>query len=165
MTKTKPPEESWEASFSEDKKYRYELTRSWGGNPHDLLFVMLNPSIADEVIDDPTQRRCRGFTKSLRFEGYTVVNIFAIVSTDPTILKTTIDPIGPYNDDHLRTCHRISTMTIAAWGTWGRLFNRGIIVQNTLAKIKPLMCLGQNQDRSPKHPLYLRADTKPRVLQ
>jgi hypothetical protein len=155
--------EEWDAIFSEDRKFRYELTRKWGSaDPHRLLFIMLNPSIADEQVDDPTQRRCRGFAKSLGFDGYTVANIFALVSTDPTKLQRASNIIGVENDAYLNLLHSISDMTIAAWGTWGKILSRGTLVARSLSVIKPLMCLGQNKDGSPKHPLYLRHDVTPR---
>ena len=40
-------------AFSEDRRYRYWLTRRWGSGPA-LMFVSLNPSDADEHHDDPT---------------------------------------------------------------------------------------------------------------
>jgi hypothetical protein len=157
--------EEWNAIFSEGRKFRYELTRKWGSaDPHKLLFVMLNPSIADEQTDDPTQRRCRGFAKTLGFDGYTVANIFALVSTDPTKLQRASNIVGAENDAYLNRLHRISDMTIAAWGTWGKILSRGVLVARSLSTIKPLMCLGQNKDGSPKHPLYLRHELTPRIF-
>lgn len=145
--------------FSEDERYRYWLTREWSGSPSKLLFICLNPSIANDMIDDPTQRRIRGFAKSWGFGGYTVVNLFAVVSTDPSKLRRVLDPVGPENDLFLRRLHQDSEVSVAAWGAHGACGNRGILVMKMLGAIKPLMCLGLNRDGSPKHPLYLKGDS------
>jgi hypothetical protein len=46
-----------EAVYSDCERYRYLLTRVWGSGPK-ALFVMLNPSTATEVQNDPTVERC-----------------------------------------------------------------------------------------------------------
>ncbi len=51
------------ACFSGDRKYRYRLSRCVGESSHRLLFIMLNPSKADETHNDPTIRRCIGFAR------------------------------------------------------------------------------------------------------
>ncbi|MCH7984950.1 MAG: DUF1643 domain-containing protein, partial [Chloroflexi bacterium] len=45
------------ARFSGCHRYRYVLTREFGGDST-CLFIMLNPSSADADQDDPTIRRC-----------------------------------------------------------------------------------------------------------
>ena len=53
------------ARISKCDKYRYFLERHWNldGNKT-VLFIGLNPSIADANIDDPTIRRCINFAKT-----------------------------------------------------------------------------------------------------
>src|SRR5262245_23656231 len=49
------------AIFSDCEKYRYVLWRQWDlldPEPCFMAFVGLNPSTADESLDDPTIRRC-----------------------------------------------------------------------------------------------------------
>lgn len=41
------------AIISKDKIYRYKLSRTWDSTKPTILFIGLNPSIADENIDDP----------------------------------------------------------------------------------------------------------------
>ena len=45
------------AILSDDRKYRYVLSRNWDETKPTVLFIGLNPSIADESEDDPTIRR------------------------------------------------------------------------------------------------------------
>ena len=51
-----------EAEFSIDKKERYSLKREWDNSKNKILYIMLNPSLADDKNDDPTIRRLINFT-------------------------------------------------------------------------------------------------------
>jgi hypothetical protein len=53
------------AKFSIDKKHRYELSRHWDLSKSDILFIMLNPSIANEDIDDPYHKEINKFYKRI----------------------------------------------------------------------------------------------------
>lgn len=109
------------AVISEDGLYRYRLWRTW--NPDLLirikpvLFVMLNPSVADATEDDATLRRCIDFAKTWGYGGCELVNVYGLRSTDPKGLWKVADPVGPLNLDFIertaRTCDRI----VCAWGT------------------------------------------------
>ena len=70
------------AIISDDKKYRYELRRIWKPKSQLVCWVMLNPSIADANFDDPTIRRCMGYTMRWGCGGIIVVNLFALRATD-----------------------------------------------------------------------------------
>ena len=150
--------------FSSDRRFRYWLLREWDSALPKVSFICLNPSIADENIDDPTIRRCMGFARSWGKGGILVLNLFAYRATLPADMwkadKRGIDIIGGpanwikalqgYHNDHG------GDLVIAAWGAHGT--NRGLHI----AKNWPgLMCLAKNKDGSPKHPLYLKADLQP----
>ena len=64
------------ALFSPCRTFRYRLGRRWSDGPV-LAFIMLNPSCADEHIDDPSVRRCIGFAQRLGYGGLEVVNLYA----------------------------------------------------------------------------------------
>ena len=164
--------------LSPDRVYRYTLWRTWGGNgdlfrmnsksgsaPAFVQFIGLNPSTADETADDPTVRRCVGFAKSWGFGAMCMTNLFAYRATYPAKMKSFQHPIGEVNNSWLETVAGESELTICAWGKDGNFLHRGIDVITTLksAGVK-LFHLGLNGDGTPKHPLYLRADTKARPL-
>ena len=55
------------AILSTDRKYRYVLTRIWDETKSTVVFIGLNPSIADEETDDQTIRKCIGYSKRWRY--------------------------------------------------------------------------------------------------
>jgi hypothetical protein len=153
------------AQFSECGKYRYTLTRSLVSRFADwhVLFIMLNPSTADENFNDPTIRRCLSFAERGKYSQLTVVNLFALRATDPKELKTHSDPIGQFNDEAIWDMvrkHRKENI-IAAWGANKFAQERAIEVKK---KFGPFQCLGVNRDGSPKHPLYIKSDETFRLL-
>lgn len=152
--------------FSDDHKYRYFLFRRWDAKLPMGAFIMLNPSIANSEIDDPTQTRCRTFAQKWGWGGYSVGNLFAYVSTDPKELFKVKDPVGPKNDETLMDIHRTSDKTIVAWGKQNDMVHqRAIKVANMLRKEKEIYALATCKDGSPKHPLYLKQTLEPVLYQ
>jgi len=47
-----------DAILSEDRKYRYVLSRIWDESKPMVVIVGLNPSTADEKDDDSTIKKC-----------------------------------------------------------------------------------------------------------
>lgn len=151
------------AHFSPDRVYRYGLTRQWGPQGM-VLFICLNPSTADAIMDDPTVRRCIAFARAWGYGGLYVLNLFAFRSTDPKALRRTSDPIGPQNDHALSTYAEFSSLHVAGWGVHGDLLGRGNAVKELLvAQGYRLHHLGLTQGGCPRHPLYLAKSTKPEV--
>jgi hypothetical protein len=127
------------------------------------VFLMLNPSTADEAKPDPTVSRCIGFAERLGHATLTVVNLFALRATDPADMLRHPDPIGPDNDTHIGLACADAARVICAWGNHGKHRGRARAVVAGLAAIGVrLSCLGTNRDGSPKHPLYLKSDSQPR---
>ena len=83
------------AVYSDCESYRYLLTRVWNPQGQKALFVMLNPSTATEVQNDPTVERCERRARALGFGAFRVTNIFAYRATDPKVMRAVPDPVGP----------------------------------------------------------------------
>lgn len=149
------------AWFSQDRAYRYLLNRKWGDSQQRMTFIMLNPSTADAFTDDPTIRRCISFAKREGCSGLTVLNLFALRATDPHVLASHPDPVGPDNARFLAEHTRgLFTYTVAAWGAGGALNGRGFDVgrQLRMPGVSSLLCLGTTSAGHPRHPLYVRGD-------
>lgn len=152
------------ATFSSDRVHRYVLTRIWDDAGPSVNFLMLNPSTADAFQLDPTNRRCVGFAQSWGFGSMVTTNIFAFRSTDPAGLRTAADAVGPANDAAIVEAARSADLVIAGWGTHGELRGRGDEVRELLRQHEvELHVLRLTKAGHPGHPLYLAADTAPRI--
>lgn len=145
-----------DAMFSQDGRFRYLLTRSWGRGAT-LLFCMLNPSTADANVDDPTIRKCVGFAKRFDYKGIEVVNLFAYRATDPSWLPKAGWPVGPRNDEYLRSAFASHARFVCAWGSHAKSAAKRRA--EVLALARTHCCapyaLRVNADGMPAHPLML----------
>lgn len=150
------------AVYSPCERYRYLLTRTWDAAGQNALFVMLNPSTATEVQNDPTVERCERRARALGFGAFRVANIFAWRATDPRAMRAAADPVGPLNDDAIVDSVGWADRVVCAWGNHGDHLGRGMAVADLLrATGAPLFHLGLTQTGHPKHPLYIGYDRQP----
>jgi len=153
-----------EAVYSDCERYRYLLTRVWQPEGRRALFVMLNPSTATEVQNDPTVERCERRARALGFGGFRVTNIFAWRETDPRLMRRAADPVGPENDAAIAESALWADQVICAWGTHGAHLDRGAQVEALLRGTGvPLYTLGLTQGGMPKHPLYIAYTQTPEI--
>jgi len=153
-----------EAIYSECERYRYALTRVWDADGKRVLFIMLNPSTATEVQNDPTVERCERRARALGFGAFRVLNIFAWRATDPRDMRAAADPVGPDNDAMIVESLPWADQVICAWGTHGAHLNRGPEVAAMLrAQGTPLHHLGLSKQGHPKHPLYIGYAVQPTI--
>ena len=147
------------AAFSRDGRYRYRLWRRWDRSRPTIAFCMLNPSTADASRDDPTIRRCIRFARDWGYGSIEVVNIFALRATDPRVLRSARDPVGPRNDAFmLRAADR--QPVVIAWGVLGALRDREAEALTLFGPRTRLLALGRTRFGAPRHPLYLRRDVE-----
>lgn len=158
------------AVFSDCERFRYRLWREWDPSKPRAVFVMMNPSTATELQNDPTIERCQRRVAGWPLcGGIEVVNIFAWRETDSRKLVARVlageDCIGPENDRQIMVAAENSHMVIAAWGKPGALKGRGHAVAAMLvaAGHRPF-ALKLNADGSPQHPLYIGYDVQPEPM-
>jgi hypothetical protein len=143
--------------------YRYLLWRTWDASRPHALWILLNPSMADERIDDPTLRHCKAFTTSWRFGGLEIVNLFALRTPYPRDLYQAANPVGEENDQYIIAAVRRATCIILAWGAHGsyRQRDRAVLALiKTHTALAPY-CLGATRSNSPRHPLYIARNKQP----
>lgn len=148
------------AKFSECGKYRYALWRIWDETKPLVMFVGLNPSTADVEKDDPTINRVTQISKNLNYGGFYMMNLFALVTPYREELIKSVDPIGD-NDKYLRDIAGKCSDYIFAWGAFKEAKDRSLALCKIIAGSKP-KALIINKDGSPRHPLYVPVNTKPR---
>ena len=157
------------AVLSEDRVFRYVLYRSLDGEDWDavvteagvsrttICFVMLNPSTADEHVNDATIDKIEKFGRAWGYSRLAVVNLFAIRETDSKKLKHMArvrDIVGPDNDRYLDEVVSRAWRVVCAWGTEGQIGNRGAEVTTRLKGVANLWCFKLTLLGDPYHPLY-----------
>ena len=149
------------ATFDARRRYRYRLWRQWEASRPRVLWIMLNPSTADEETLDPTIRRCMGFAKAWGFGGIDVVNLFAWRATEPRLLRAARDPVGPSNDEMIAAAVHEAAAIVAAWGNHPMALARGRAVRQLAVKLdKSVWCLGLTKAGEPRHPLFVAGSTR-----
>lgn len=154
-----------EADVSACGRWRRRLVRDWtpeGVTPRAILWVGMNPSTADALVDDPTCARERAFSQSWGYTRYLKGNVMDWRATFPSDVP--LDPdLAATAQGHaaLESMAREAHLIVAAWGRLPpRLVHLVPPATRILARSgTPVVCLGRNADGSPKHPLYLRKDT------
>ena len=156
------------AMFSPDRRYRYMLERKVAPM-FDVgrlcTFIMLNPSTADETVNDPTITRCVDFTRRWGYDVLRVVNLSPLRATDPQdMIAAGPEPADIWANNLgwiVQEC-RWSDKVIAAYGTHGGAEGRDAKVLAALAAEHiEISVLGLTKGGYPKHPLYVPAETTP----
>ena len=144
------------AVLSDCGTYRYRLSRVWDPRLDSVLWVMLNPSTADALKDDPTIRKCVGFSKRLGFGVMYVANLYAYRAVNPRALGPAGWPVGPENDATVTRLAGSAVCVILAWGTNAQRA-RADLMAHLLTYMRPgrVFTLGTTKGGSPRHPLYV----------
>ncbi|OAX50322.1 DUF1643 domain-containing protein [Paenibacillus sp. AD87] len=147
------------ANFDEQRNYRFCLTREWDLGLPRLLYIMLNPSTASESTEDQTSKQCLYFAKELGFGSLEIVNLYSFISSDPTALKDSVDPIGIDNDKHIIEAAKRSNKIVIAWGERHFFNNRNTYVIEFLKQNGyEIYCLKKAKSGHPRHPSRLKHD-------
>lgn len=163
------------AQFSPCRKYRYTLERVFqpslaldhAGNKGMMLFLMLNPSTADEQHNDPTVAKCERLALQLGYSSMAVANLFAYRATDPADMLRAArygeNIVGTDNDAAIEDLARRAAMIVCAWGNDGAIAarSRGVVAMLAAHRAK-LHYLELNNSGEPKHPLYVAARHLPK---
>lgn len=151
------------ATISDCGKYRYDLWRLWDADKPTLTFIMLNPSTADGLDDDPTVKRCTKRAIKLGYGQLRIANLMAYRATNPDDLRPLERNVsfGPDNKKHLLHALREAGTVICGWGKNGDLGPVAWLTTQARHMGVPLYVLRTNKDGSPEHPLYIPYSVRP----
>lgn len=135
-----------------------------GQNP--LVCFGINPSTAKPGDLDPTVTRVRNFAAAHGYDGWTMLNVYPQISTDPAGMHHYYDPqLKAENERHIAAAIQGRPTLLAAWG---RNMTRRLYLAELLRDILKLtdatkaqwLSLGAPlQDGHPPHPSRLRNAT------
>ncbi|HVU36063.1 MAG TPA: DUF1643 domain-containing protein [Opitutaceae bacterium] len=160
------PLDSERTRFSEDRRHRFTLYRSFRlrdperDPEHYVAFIGMNPSSANAVQADATVARCIDFAFRWGFGGMYMLNALSLRATQSSELRE-FSPNRPENDRWIREVVSRAARVVVAWGAPGQRDGRGAAVEQILREAcapEVVFCFGRNQDGSPTHPLYQRRD-------
>lgn len=152
-----------EATFSDDLRFRYTLTRIWNHDKLPLMVVMLNPSTADATINDPTITRCINRAVNALYGGIIVCNLYAYRSPSPAEMLREYnagrDIVGPGNDDAIADVAELCDDALVAWGNHTLVPKREHVLDILYDADVRVSSLCLTTKGFPYHPLYVSYDT------
>lgn len=152
--------------FSDDERHRLDVVWTWDEGPI-LCFCLLNPSTLDHRQNDPTGRGVVARARKWGFGGARIVNEFTLRTPTPSVMLKEGMPNVPGADEYLRGAMIGQMQTGAPFimgaGRHGSHRGRDREI-HAMAEFLgcPLWCLVQNDDGTPKHPLYIAHEIKPK---
>jgi hypothetical protein len=147
------------AIFDSAKIYRYVLWRKWKKNAKMVMYIGLNPSKAHADKNDNTITKLIKITKHNGYDGFYMLNLFALISTDPdNLLNQCVSTIGRRNNAYLHHYAGRSKKIIFCWGSFWQAYEpidgKNCRADQVAAMFPERMCLDHNSNGRPKHPLY-----------
>ena len=158
------------AMFSHDRRYRYRLTRRIGDGEQAVMFLMLNPSKADEVRNDNTITKCVRFAEKWGFDVMHVVNLSPLMATSPAELLAGLpEPVEvrQRNMEVIEDTVAKSSRIVLAYGNHADNLAKAEGARGRVSRLTRLLrdsghglhCLGVTAKGHPRHPVRIAYDT------
>lgn len=148
--------------ISDDLLHRYFLIRVWDNTLPIINYIMLNPSKADSIDDDPTTRKLIHYTKQEGYGGYVVTNLCSFRTPKPEILRQSYlngeqvydNETNIYTRYWLKHCDK----HVLAWGNEGTWYpERMKFVKKLITQTDTdVFTFGMSAQGQPMHPLFLK---------
>jgi hypothetical protein len=161
-------EHSMQRSAVFDGGNRLELRRSWGPGPTACV-IGHNPSDAGADREDPTSRWWNAWFQLYGFGGYSAVNLYPWVTSDPRDVYEIVRGIeggvdwGARDDLYFTNLSRVAKVAKAAdqvFVCWGAIARDDVWIEAVIEEIQcgvapypDLWCWGTTQSGAPKHPM------------
>ena len=136
-----------------------------------MVFIGLNPSIANSCRNDRTLIRIINFCSRWNYKNIYVINLFGLISKSPSQLSMSLNPVGEKNDLIIAKVlgfwrKNINCDLWLGWGDQGKLYRRDLEVLKLIKRLsnlksndnnhsKRVLTLGVSKKGNPRHPLYM----------
>lgn len=163
------------AEFAQYDTMRISLERIWNHvDPEKMrricVFVLLNPSTADAMKNDPTASRCIAFAKYWGYDGMRIVNLVSYRATQPADMYVWFKQQNELTlTRHLiwafEGCTKkdVAKVVLGYGSIPAFMRQHAYEVVSAIAVKKNVYDIALNKDGTPKHPLYLKGTLTPNL--
>lgn len=116
-----------EAVFSDNREYRYLLSKIWDKNKPLATVISISPSSLHNVSTDTTTMLIQNNLFALGYGGVELVNLISKINVEAKKLKNLADSIGELTDQSILESVQRTQTTILAWG---RIASMNKVFQN-----------------------------------
>ena len=146
-----------EAKFSEDKEYRYILSKEWNNKKPRAMVIMTNPSSAGEVALDLTTLYTINNLVALDYGAVDIVNIYPKITQKLKVDDVDLREIEISDKIIVETAEKVDSVIIA----WGRVGEKSKAIEKRqnelLEKLQifkdKLFIIGDGKGNELFHPL------------
>ncbi len=145
--------------FSDDKKHRFLLRRSWGRDGKIATVIMINPNSSECLITDMTSVSVyNGIARLGGFAALNIVNLYSLITSKISFKWNSDEELNlPENDKNIVKAVGESDITILAWGTIAdnnsRVKKRVSDVLHSIEAYKDKLYVIEYGDKEGLHPL------------
>ena len=156
--------------ISANKVYRWSLSFEISKSTKEIIFIGLNPSLSDSFILDSTTKKIIKISKNHNYGKVKLINLFALISSNPNKLFNHKNPVGYLNNNHIyknlkKWSENENCDLWLGWGNKGNFLNRNKKISKKIMKFysikknnfdKPLgpLFIKKTINGNPIHPLY-----------
>ena len=146
-----------EAKFSDDKEYRYILSKEWNNKKPRAMVIMTNPSSAGEVVLDLTTLYTINNLVALDYGAVDIVNIYPKITQKLKVDDVDLREIEISDKIIVETAEKVDSVIIA----WGRVGEKSKAIEKRqnelLEKLQifkdKLFIIGDGKGNELFHPL------------
>lgn len=147
-----------EAVFSDDKSYRYLMSKVWDKNKPIATVISISPSTFCNVSCDTTTQLIQNNLQVLGYGGMELVNLIFKINVEAKKLKSIDTAIGELTDKFIIESAERTDITILAWGKLASVNKAFADRENAVIEIlKPysekIQVISDSLNRKMLHPL------------
>ena len=148
--------------ISANKLYRWSLSYEISKSTKEIIFIGLNPSLSNSVFLDNTTKKIIKISKKHNYGKVKLINLFALISSNPKKLFNHKKPIGYLNNNHINQSlkHWSENKNCDLWLGWG---NKGGFLNRSKKiskKIIQYYSIRKNNFDKPLGPLFIKKTIK-----
>ena len=144
--------------ISANKLYRWSLSYKISKSKKEIIFIGLNPSLSDAVFLDNTTKKIIKISKNNNYGKVKLINLFALISSNPARLLNHKNPVGYLNNNHIfkNLKYWSENKNCDLWMGWG---NKGTFLkrdQKIFKKIMNFYSIKKEKFMDPLAPLFIK---------